>query len=559
MDINTCFETTKDYHVVALYSHLIPAAIATFLSVFVLLRSNSLLVKLFAFFTASFALWLLGDAVIWTVSDYNLVSFLWAPLDYINILFYLLGARFFVVLVRGKSVPRWGKVLIVALALPAWWITVSNQSITQFDQTVCEALNNEFLTNYKFIIEYLVIAFIMPYAFLAGRRRVGIERRKIVTVALALLLFFATFSVTEYISSTTGVYEINLYSLFVLPIFLFLIVYAISDLEVFSVRLLGFQVLPYVLVIMIGSQFFFLEDSTYQFLTIITFVLSLGFAWLFLRSGKRELEAHNKVEVLAHDLEQANVRLREADEAKNQTIDVVGHQMKNVYTRFKWYTEFLREGSATKEECADQVDAGNAELISIAQMFLDAAHIHSKDLSITPAPVDLNIFFKRLSDGASIGASHKKVNYTASIPKELPTILLDETRTFFAVENLLSNAIKYTPEGGSVDFMVTIKDGILHCSVKDTGVGIPKQDQDKMFGQMYRASNVRGKIEGNGLGLYIAKYAIEKQGGKIWYESEGIPGKGTTFFIDLPIKQAIEESPQTEDTRGDKPSEKAEK
>lgn len=544
MDINTCFETTKDYHVVALYSHLIPAAIAIFVSVFVLYKSNSLLVKLFAFFTASFALWLLGDVVLWTSSDYNLVSFLWAPLDYINVLVYLLGAYFFVVLVRGKDVSLTGKLLTIALTLPAWWITVTNQSITAFDQTVCEALNSEFLTNYKFFIEYIVIAFIMLYAFFAGRKRVGVERKKIATVAVALILFFATFSVTEYISSTTGVYEINLYSLFVLPIFLFMIVYAISDLEVFKIRLLGFQLIPYVLVIMIGSQFFFLEDSTYKLLTVVTLILSLGFAGLFLRSGKRELEAHNKVETLAHDLEQVNIRLREADEAKNQTIDVVGHQMKGVYTKFKWYSEMLRDGSANKEECAEQVEAGNAELGSIAQMFLDAAHIHSKDLTINLAPVDLNIFFKRLSDGTSIGASKKKIQYTASIPSKLPKILLDETRTFFAVENLLSNALKYTPENGCVDFTVTITDGTLHCSVKDTGVGIPKQDQDKMFGQMYRASNVRKTIEGNGLGLYIAKYAIEKQGGKIWYESEGIPGKGTTFLIDIPLKPAVDQRPE---------------
>jgi signal transduction histidine kinase len=544
MDINTCFETTKDYHVVALYSHLIPAAIAVFLSVFILNKSNSLLVKLFALFTASFALWLLGDVVLWTATDYNLVSFLWAPLDYINVLFYLLGAYFLVVLVRGRDVPLVGKILTIALALPAWWITVTGHSITEFDQTVCEALNNEFLTNYKFFIEFIVMAFIMFYALFTARKRAGIERKKIVTVALALILFFATFSVTEYISSTTGVYEINLYSLFVLPVFLFMIVYAISDLEVFNVRMLGFQILPYVLVIMIGSQFFFLEDSTFQFMTIITFILSLGFAWLFLRSGKRELEAHNKVEALAHDLEQANVRLREADEAKNQTIDVVGHQMKTVYTRFKWYCEMLRDGSATKEECAEQVEAGNAELVSIAQMFLDAAHIHSKDFTITLAPADLNVFFKRLSDGTSLGASKSKIKYTASVPHNLPKVLLDETRTFFAVENLLSNALKYTHEGGSVDFTVTVANDTLHVSVKDTGVGIPKQDHDKMFGQMYRASNVRKTVEGNGLGLYIAKYSIEKQGGKIWFESEGVPGKGTAFFIDLPLKSVPDEKPK---------------
>jgi signal transduction histidine kinase len=101
-----------------------------------------------------------------------------------------------------------------------------------------------------------------------------------------------------------------------------------------------------------------------------------------------------------------------------------------------------------------------------------------------------------------------------------------------AVQNLLTNAVKYSPEGGNVDFTVEIKDNILHCTVKDNGCGIPKKEQEKVFGRLFRASNVQRK-EGNGFGLYIAKGAIVAQGGSIWFESE--ENKGTTFHIELPI------------------------
>lgn len=232
--------------------------------------------------------------------------------------------------------------------------------------------------------------------------------------------------------------------------------------------------------------------------------------------------------------------LVETDEAKNATINVVAHQMGAVSTRFRWYAEMLKDGDSSKEECADQIESGNAELRNIASLFLDAAHVYSKKFSVSPAPLDLNVFFKRLSDAASLGASQQKLHYSASIPAKLPTVLLDEKHTYFSIENLLSNAIKYTPEGGKVEFMVTHKDGVLHIAVKDTGMGIPKQDKDKMFKQMYRASNTRN-IDGNGLGLYIAKEAIELQGGKIWYESEGVPGKGTAFYVTLPLKTAPDE------------------
>lgn len=240
---------------------------------------------------------------------------------------------------------------------------------------------------------------------------------------------------------------------------------------------------------------------------------------------------------------QTQVRiLAETDEAKNATINVVAHQMGTVSTRFRWYAEMLRDGGASKEECAEQVESGNAELRNIASMFLDAAHVYTKKFTVNPNPLDLNVFFKRLSDAASLGASQKKIRYTASIPSHLPTVLLDESRTYFSIENLLSNAIKYTPEEGIVTFSLTNKDGLLRIIVKDTGLGIPKKDNDKMFSQMYRASNVKN-IDGNGLGLYIAKEAIVLQGGKIWYESDGVPGKGTTFFVELPLKPAADQNP----------------
>ena len=73
---------------------------------------------------------------------------------------------------------------------------------------------------------------------------------------------------------------------------------------------------------------------------------------------------------------------------------------------------------------------------------------------------------------------------------------------------------------------------ILACTVRDAGIGIPKEDQKKIFGKLYRASNVQ-TIDGNGFGLYVAKGAIEQQGGRIWFESQ--VGKGTTFYVEVPI------------------------
>ena len=103
------------------------------------------------------------------------------------------------------------------------------------------------------------------------------------------------------------------------------------------------------------------------------------------------------------------------------------------------------------------------------------------------------------------------------------------------IQNLLSNAIKYTPEGGKIEISLSVDEKKnLILKVSDTGYGIPKNQQDKIFTKLFRADNVIGKdTEGTGLGLYIAKSIVEQAGGKIWFESK--ENIGTTFYVSLVI------------------------
>ena len=109
---------------------------------------------------------------------------------------------------------------------------------------------------------------------------------------------------------------------------------------------------------------------------------------------------------------------------------------------------------------------------------------------------------------------------------------LDKRLMLMITENLMSNAIKYTPEKGTVKLDVKLENHSLKIVISDTGCGIPKQDQDKIFGKLYRASNVRN-VDGNGFGLYVVKGAVEAQDGNISFRSE--QGEGTTFYVELPF------------------------
>jgi two-component system sensor histidine kinase VicK len=102
------------------------------------------------------------------------------------------------------------------------------------------------------------------------------------------------------------------------------------------------------------------------------------------------------------------------------------------------------------------------------------------------------------------------------------------------VQNILSNSVKYTPDEGVIDLHLGLtpdRKAVL-LVIKDTGFGIPKDQQEQIFTKLFRADNVREKeTEGTGLGLYIAKTIIDNSGGKLWFESE--EDKGTTFYLEL--------------------------
>jgi len=109
-----------------------------------------------------------------------------------------------------------------------------------------------------------------------------------------------------------------------------------------------------------------------------------------------------------------------------------------------------------------------------------------------------------------------------------------------AINNLLDNAIRYTPAGGRVTVSLSRGKKEIELSVKDTGVGIPKDQQERVFTKFSRGANViRMATEGSGLGLFITKNIIEAHGGKIWFESG--EGKGTTFYLTLPTKEEFTE------------------
>jgi len=119
----------------------------------------------------------------------------------------------------------------------------------------------------------------------------------------------------------------------------------------------------------------------------------------------------------------------------------------------------------------------------------------------------------------------------------LPKINIDPQLMRIVLQNVISNAMKYSRERGKIIISLRKDKQNIFVIIKDFGYGIPREQQPKIFSKLFRADNVKTrKVEGTGLGLYVAKSVIEAFGGKIWFESQ--EDKGTTFYITIPLKGA---------------------
>ncbi len=231
--------------------------------------------------------------------------------------------------------------------------------------------------------------------------------------------------------------------------------------------------------------------------------------------------------------------VKELDRQKDELLGIVSHQLATPVSSIKWYTEMMVDGdlgkiSKEQKEHLKSMQAISSNLADLVSMILDVSRIQLGRIKVEKQELDLKAFFKEIIEIIEPKALEKSISFQKKLPSIFPAAQLDKRYTHMTIENLLTNAVKYTPKKGTVVLDVSIKGQNLYCSVKDTGVGIPEKDKTKIFGKLFRASNVRNSIDGNGFGLYVAKGAIEAQGGRIWFDSE--ENKGTTFYIELPLR-----------------------
>ena len=232
---------------------------------------------------------------------------------------------------------------------------------------------------------------------------------------------------------------------------------------------------------------------------------------------------------------------RQIDKAKTEFVSLASHQLRTPLSTVNWYAEMLLEGdvgelNTKQKKYLEEVYHSNQRMVELVNALLDVSRLELGTFPIEPRPTCIVELAQNVIDEQKPQINFKKIIFSFSSEK-VPLIDADPKLLRMVVQNILSNAIKYTPNGGRVESSITIQDrkNIL-LKISDTGYGIPRNQQDKIFTKLFRADNVREKdTDGTGLGLYIVKSVVENSGGKIWFESP-IENEGTIFYVSLPIK-----------------------
>ncbi|WP_313805171.1 cell wall metabolism sensor histidine kinase WalK [Cytobacillus sp.] len=247
----------------------------------------------------------------------------------------------------------------------------------------------------------------------------------------------------------------------------------------------------------------------------------------------------NGLITVLHDItEQEKIEMERREFVAN-----VSHELRTPLTTMRSYLEALADGAWQDKEIAPnflEVTQNETErMIRLVNDLLQLSKMDSKDYRLTKEWIDLISFYNRIIDRFEL-TKHQNVIFDRRLPDHAAFVEIDADKLTQVLDNIISNALKYSPEGGKVTFRVEEKLDMIIVSVSDQGVGIPKENIDKIFDRFYRVDKARTrKLGGTGLGLAIAKEMVEAHGGEIWAMSK--EGKGTTIFFSLPYARTEED------------------
>ena len=242
------------------------------------------------------------------------------------------------------------------------------------------------------------------------------------------------------------------------------------------------------------------------------------------------VRSRDEIGHLASRFGQMAERLQEADELERNFLMTVSHELRTPLTAIRGHVDALREGvaedPASRAASMDVIAAEAARLERLVGDVLDLAKLDTRRFTLRNEEVDMGRLLEQAYTSFAEQARQRGIDYTSEI-KARPVIVADGDRVLQIISNLLSNAFRWTPDGGRVELALEQENGDVSVAVEDSGPGIPKDEQDRIFRPFFSRDG-----GGTGLGLAIARELASAHGGRILLDST--PGQGTTFTLVLP-------------------------
>lgn len=246
--------------------------------------------------------------------------------------------------------------------------------------------------------------------------------------------------------------------------------------------------------------------------------------------------------VIGHSLVNSFARVAEANRMKSEFVSIVSHQLRTPLSALKWSLDLLRgkrlgEISPKQKEYLDIINDSGIKMIRLVNDLLNVNRIEEGRFVIQAKLFSLNELIGGVVNELKLMAGAQKIDLIFKNQKNCD-VYVDQEKIRMVIQNLIDNAIKYSKkEGGRVEITVNLekdKEKMIKVSVKDNGMGIPAMFQKQVFGKFFRGDNlIKQKVEGTGLGLFIARGIVKLSGGEMDFEST--EGVGSNFWFTLPV------------------------
>jgi signal transduction histidine kinase len=496
--------------------------------------------RLFFAISFLFALWTTINLITWTNIHSDLILFVWSFFSLILGLLAISCIYFIYVFLDKKDISVRIKAVFLALLAPIFLLASTSFNLGGFNITACDAFKFEWLPFKIYYTSLGVLAMVWIFILLIRRYRTAAAdfKKQIALMGIGIELFLFLFFVMIFLASyftEIGVLpdsQLEMYGLIGMVIFIIYISILTVRFKTFNIKIIGAQALVWALVILIGSQFFYMNQMPVFSLIItgITLLVSAVVGLIIVRSVKKEVAQKE-------ELANLNISLQDLLKQRESLVHLVTHKVKGSFTRSKYIFAGILDGTfgdineEVKKRAEQGLESDNMGIETV-DLVLNAANLEKGTVKYEMKTTDLKGLVLESISEKKVSAETKGLKLETEIGEETYNVSGDSFWLKEVVNNLIENSIKYTREG-KITIGLTKKDNKVLFYVKDTGVGINPEDKNNLFTEGGRGKDsVKINVDSTGYGLYTVKLVIEAHKGKTWMESEG-PNKGSTFFVEL--------------------------